>query len=183
MTVNGADYQIDIIGKYHDVYSDGSGIAPLTFQFHDCYNTIYQMHQTISNYTSWSGCTMRNTHIPAIKALMPIAVKDAIKKVDKRTSAGLQSTDIITTQDDLFVLSEVEIFGSPTHSVAGEGVQYEFYSAGNSKVKSTDAGPVIWWNRSPCATSNNLYGAVNSDGTPYTRTSYSSLHIAPGFCF
>lgn len=37
MTIGGVDYQIDIIGKNHDDYSDGSGKAPLTFQLHDCY--------------------------------------------------------------------------------------------------------------------------------------------------
>lgn len=36
MTINGADYVIDIIGKGHDDYADGSGKAPLTFQLHDC---------------------------------------------------------------------------------------------------------------------------------------------------
>ena len=35
MTINGVDYQIDIIGKNHDTYASG-GKAPLTFQLHDC---------------------------------------------------------------------------------------------------------------------------------------------------
>ena len=33
------NYQIDIIGKNHDDYADGSGKAPLTFQMHTCYAT------------------------------------------------------------------------------------------------------------------------------------------------
>lgn len=37
MTINGTAYAIDIIGKGHDDYADGSGKAPLTFQLHDCY--------------------------------------------------------------------------------------------------------------------------------------------------
>lgn len=37
MTIGGTDYQVDIIGKSHDDYYDGSGKAPLTFQLHDCY--------------------------------------------------------------------------------------------------------------------------------------------------
>ena len=36
MTINGASYQVDIIGKNHDTYASG-GKAPLTFQLHDCY--------------------------------------------------------------------------------------------------------------------------------------------------
>ena len=37
MTIDGSDYLIDIIGKNHDDYADGSGKAPMTFQLHDCY--------------------------------------------------------------------------------------------------------------------------------------------------
>ena len=36
MTI-GQPYMIDIIGKDHDTYADGSGTAPLTLQMHDCY--------------------------------------------------------------------------------------------------------------------------------------------------
>lgn len=43
MTINGADYLIDIIGKDHDFYN-GGGKAPLTFQMHDCYGTKYVMN-------------------------------------------------------------------------------------------------------------------------------------------
>ena len=49
MTINDTDYQIDIIGKSHDDYADGSGKAPLTFQMHDCYKTTYQMNSNNSN--------------------------------------------------------------------------------------------------------------------------------------
>lgn len=49
MTINGVDYQIDIIGKNHDDYSDGSGKAPLTFQLHDCYGEIKNMNSSNTN--------------------------------------------------------------------------------------------------------------------------------------
>ena len=35
MPINGASYQVDIIGKNHDTYT-ARGTAPLTFQLHDC---------------------------------------------------------------------------------------------------------------------------------------------------
>ena len=38
------NYQIDIIGKNHDDYADGSGKAPLTFQMHTTYATQYKMN-------------------------------------------------------------------------------------------------------------------------------------------
>ena len=56
MTINGASYQVDIIGKNHDDYADGSGKAPLTFQMHTCYATEYKMNNSGSNTGGWADC-------------------------------------------------------------------------------------------------------------------------------
>ena len=135
MTINGKAYRIDIIGKNHDTYAAG-GTAPLTFQMHDCYTETKQMNSSNTNSGGWTNCAMRSTHLPAIMNLMPAEVKAAIKEVQKKTSAGSQSSSIQTTNDKLFLLSEIEIFGSTTYSFAGEGTQYDYYKAGNSKVKN-----------------------------------------------
>ena len=116
MTIGGTDYQIDIIGKNHDTYADGSGTAPLTFQMHDCYATTYAMNAANTNVGGWKGCAMRKTHLPAILALMPAEVQTDIREVNKLTSAGNTSATIETTADKLFLLSEVEVFGTDRFS-------------------------------------------------------------------
>ena len=55
MTINGADYVIDIIGKGHDDYADGSGKAPLTFQLHDCYADVNRMNSSNTNSGGWTS--------------------------------------------------------------------------------------------------------------------------------
>ena len=120
MTINGASYQVDIIGKNHDTYAAG-GTAPLTFQLHDCYGETEKMNSSNTNSGGWTSCAMRSTHLPAILALMPTEVQNGIREVNKLTSAGNKSSTINTTADKLFLLSEVEIFGSPSYSVSGEG--------------------------------------------------------------
>ncbi|WP_455565074.1 DUF6273 domain-containing protein, partial [Akkermansia biwaensis] len=135
MTINGASYQVDIIGKNHDTYASG-GKAPLTFQLHDCYGETKNMNSSNTNSGGWTSCAMRSTHLPAILALMPTEVQNGIREVHKMTSAGSQSATINTTADKLFLLSEIEIFGSVSYSKSGEGTQYAYYSAGNSKVKN-----------------------------------------------
>ena len=72
MTINGASYQVDIIGKNHDTYASG-GKASLTFQLHDCYSEK-NMNSTITNAGGWTSCAMRSTYLPAILALMPTEV-------------------------------------------------------------------------------------------------------------
>lgn len=182
MTINGTSYQIDIIGKNHDTYTAG-GTAPLTFQMHDCYADTKQMNSSNTNSGGWTSCAMRSTHLPAILALMPSEVQAGIKEVNKLTSAGSQSSTINTTADKLFLLSEIEIFGSTTYSKSGEGSQYAYYSAGNSKVKNLSGSANGWWERSPNGSKSAFFCYVNSDGDAYYHLASNSFGVAFGFCF
>ena len=182
MTINGASYQVDIIGKNHDTYASG-GKAPLTFQLHDCYGETKNMNSSNTNSGGWTSCAMRSTHLPAILALMPTEVQNGIREVNKMTSAGSQSATINTTADKLFLLSEVEIFGSTTYSEAGEGTQYDYYKAGNSKVKKQNGSAAYWWERSPYGSHSTAFCFVNSyGGAGYNNGSYA-IGVAFGFCF
>jgi hypothetical protein len=184
ITINGTDYPIDIIGKNHDTYSDGSGKAPLTFQMHDCYNTSYTMNSSMTNNGGWTSCAMRTTHLPAIIAMMPSEVRTGIKEVDKLTSAGNSSSTINTTADKLFLLSEIEIFGSLTQTYGGEGSQYAYYIAGNSKIKNMNGTANNWWERSPYRSGSQFFCNVrNSDGAAQIWPANNNLGIAFAFCF
>ena len=182
MTINGASYQVDIIGKNHDTYTAG-GKAPLTFQLHDCYADTKAMNSSNTNSGGWTSCAMRSTHLPAILALMPTEIQNGIREVNKLTSAGSQSATIDTTADKLFLLSEVEVFGSTSYSEAGEGTQYDYYKAGNSKVKKRNGSAAYWWERSPNGSGSASFCGVYSNGDAiYGYASYAN-GVAFGFCF
>ncbi len=182
MTINGASYPVDIIGRSHDTYAAG-GKAPLTFQLHDCYADTKQMNSSTTNEGGWTDCAMRSEHLPAILALMPSEVQAGIKEVNKLTSAGSQSSTINTTADKLFLLSEIEIFGSASYSKSGEGTQYDYYKAGNSKVKNRSGRANYWWERSPYGSNAAFFCSVNSNGgADYYNASYA-IGVAFGFCF
>ena len=182
MTINGTSYQVDIIGKNHDTYASG-GKAPLTFQLHDCYADTKQMNSSNTNSGGWTSCAMRQTHLPAILALMPTEVQNGIREVHKLTSAGSQSSTINTTADKLFLLSEIEIFGSVSYSMRGEGTQYDYYKAGNSKVKKRSGSAASWWERSPYASNSTNFGLVLSDGIATISDASNARGVAFGFCF
>lgn len=182
MTINGASYQVDIIGKNHDTYTAG-GKAPLTFQLHDCYADTKAMNSSNTNSGGWTSCAMRSTHLPAILALMPTEVRSGIREVNKLTSAGSQSATINTTADKLFLLSEVEVFGSTSYSAAGEGTQYDYYKAGNSKVKNRNGSAASWWERSPYASYSTRFCLVNGNGGANYITASDARCVAFGFCF
>ena len=182
MVINGISYQIDIIGKNHDTYTAG-GTAPLTFQLHDCYGETKNMNSSDTNNGGWKNSAMRTTHLPAVLALMPTEVRSGIREVSKKASVGGRSTTIETVSDKLFLLSEVEIFGSVSYSKSGEGTQYDYYKAGNSKAKKVNGGARSWWERSPYGGSSKDFCRVNSNGGALYNSASGALGVAFAFCF
>lgn len=183
MTINGADYQVDIIGKNHDSYSDGTGFAPLTFQLHDCYGTAYKMNNSNTSVGGWNSSAMRKNHLSAIEALLPAEVRAGLREVNKLTSAGNESTTINTTADKLFLLSEVEICNTDAYAVSGEGVQYTYYAKGNSVLKKLSGSNTNWWTRSPLSGSDASFCNITSGGKIGSASPIYELGIAFAFCF
>lgn len=183
MTIDGTNYPIDIIGKNHDIYSDGSGTAPLTFQMHDCYEMFYPMNNTSTNAGGWASCRLRTNYMPKILALMPTEIQNGIREVTKLASAGNKTTTINTTTDKLFLLSEIEIFGSTTYSAEGEGTQYDYYKAGNTKVKGPSGSAEIWWERSSVRNAANAFCSVTKAGQANRTVAAYNCAVAFAFCF
>ena len=180
MTINGKTYAIDIIGKNHDDYADGSGKAPLTFQMHTCYATQYKMNNDGSNSGGWSGCLLRgNGGFKTIKSKMPAEVVAAMKAVTKKTAASGSSSTISTTEDTMFLLSEIEVQGARTHSYAGEGTQYDYYKTAANRNKNDTS----WWLRSPRASSTTCFCATRFDGTADWIVASNTAGVAAAWCF
>lgn len=183
MTINGTDYLIDIIGKNHDDYADGSGKAPLTFQMHDCYVTQYQMNNS-GSHNNWESSKMRTTSLPLIMELMPTEVQQGLKSIKKLTTVGNSIGTVVTTEDKLFLLSEIEVLCSRSYSMSGEGEPYEYYSAGNSRIKIVPGmGPYYWWVRSPCYGTSDSYCIFNNAGNDYYYIATFEAGVSFAFCF
>ena len=185
MTIGGKDYQVDIIGKNHDSYADGSGTAPVTFQLHDSYGNKYAMNGTMTNSGGWESSQMRQTSLPAILAAMPSEVQTAIRQVTKLTSEGNKSTTIATTADELFLLSEVEAAGTHSYSVTGEGIQYAYYAAGNSRIKKVGSTATAWWLRSPYSGNAKTFCQITNAGavSNLNASAAGGIGVSPAWCF
>ena len=182
MTIDGVNYQFDIVGKNHDTYTAG-GIAPLTFGLHDCYGTTYPMNSSDTNSAGWDGSKMRTETLPAILAKMPVNIQNGIRAVNKLTATSGMDSTIKTASDKLFTFSEMEVYGSATFSHSGEGKQYDYYKAGNSKVKKVGSTASLWWLRSPRAYGGINFCAVNADGSIGAKLASNSNGVCFGFCF
>lgn len=190
ISVSGASYSFRIIGFNHDDLNSSTaygtatatGKAGFSFQMVDCLATTYAMNSSNTNSGGWGSCALRTTLQGTIKNTIAAAWTEIMKKVNKKTSAGSASTTINTTADDLFLLSEIEIFGSVTYSVSGEGAQYAYYKAGNSKVKNVSGSANNWWERSPGASISTAFCYVSSGGNASCNYASSSRGVAFGFC-
>ena len=188
LSLNGRNYAFDVIGFNHDTLTDANaygvntktGKAGITFQMHNVFNTIYKMKSTDTNSGGWKSSAMRTSTMPIMKGYLPPAWQTAIKPVNKASGkGGGSSSGTETVSDSCFLLSEIEVFGSTKHSVSGEGTQYAYYKAGNSKVKHRGDRPFDWWERSPHSSKSTIFCMVSN----YAAATYTNATNGSGVAF
>jgi hypothetical protein len=181
ISIGGVTYNAQIIGFNHDNKQAG-GKAGITWQLKDCLNTTAQMNTSNTNAGGWTSSAMRASTLASVLGQLPEELQSVLKNVNKLTSAGNRSSTINATVDKLFLLSEIEIFGTTTYSFAGEGSQYAYYQAGNTKIKKVNGSADYWWERSPYSSSTADFCQVNSGGAADVYSASSSDGVAFGFC-
>lgn len=195
LALDNTDYAFDIIGFNHDTLSSttaygaasATGKAGMTLQMHDLINSNYHMNDYDendfpTNVGGWKESEMRTSTMTTMRGYLPSAWQAIIKPVNKQAgTGGGSSSGVETVSDGCFLLSEIEIFGSTTHSVPGEGSQYAYYRAGNTRVKKKSGSASIWWERSPVSGSRESFCYVKEDGN--AGRSYSYVLTPPAFAF
>ena len=191
LSLNGTNYAFDIIGFNHDTLTDtaaygeetATGKAGITFQMHDLFATTYKMNSTSNNTGGWKSSAMRTSTMATMKSYLPDDWEAIIKPVNKASGkGGSSSSGTETVSDSCFLLAEIEIFGSATRSVPGEGTQYAYYKAGNSKVKNSSGSPNIWWMRSHRSGQKGQFCNVSKTGKVSANYANHSEGVAFGFC-
>ena len=181
VNIGGTNYEVQIIGFNHDDKVSG-GKAAYSFQLVDCLNQTQQMNSSNTNTGGWNGSAMRG-RMSTYKSQLPATLRNVIKTVKKKSgTGGGSSSGTQQTNDDLFLLSEIEIFGTTTYSVAGEGTQYEWYKAGNSRIKKVNGSASNWSERSPYSGSTNYFCYVYSSGDADFNDAGNSYGVSFGFC-
>ena len=181
VNIGGTNYEVQIIGFNHDDNVSG-GKAAYSFQLVDCLNQTQQMNTSNTNTGGWNGSAMRG-RMSTYKSQLPAALRNVIKTVKKKSgTGGGSSSGTQQTNDDLFLLSEIEIFGTTTYSVAGEGTQYEWYKAGNSRIKKVNGSASVWWERSPYSGNTYIFCRVSSSGSASHDDATDSYGVSFGFC-
>lgn len=187
------DYALDVLGFNHDTLTNAyeyegattaTGLAGMSLQMHNTLPNPFNMNVDASgtgssNTGGWKNASGRDDLL-YIKDKLPDDWRVIVKPVNKKAGTGGGSTSgTVTVSDELFLLSEAEVFGSTTYSVTGEGSQYAYYKEGNPAKKNSP-----WWLRSPRSGNSTDFCAVNDSGNVETvvSASYGSHQIAFAFC-
>lgn len=191
LPLNGTNYAFDVIGFNHDALTTptaygvatATGKAGITFQMHDLFGTYFAMNDTRFNVGGWKDSKMRTSTMVTMKGYLPSDWQTAIKLVNKASgTGGGSSSGTETVSDSCFLLAEVEIFRSTAYSVAGEGTQYAYYKAGNSKVKHKNGSAYHWLERSPCSGDRAGVCFVSDAGAPSGGNVDAAIGVAFAFC-
>lgn len=144
------------------------------------------MNNTATNVGGWESCARRAWCNSVYYNALPSAFKNIVKEVNKKTSAGNKSTTIKTTADKIFLLSEIEISGIRSYSVAGEGNQYQYYKNATAKYKlpkwSSSTNSATWWQRSLYSGNIVSFCYASTSGIVSYTSATNSYGIAPCLC-
>ena len=202
----GADYQFTILDHEHDTLttpsSGGKTKAFITVQqdrilykntIDSTYSSSYPattdgggyMNATNTTTGGWKESTRRAWCNDTYFNALPSDIRSLVQSVSKQTTNGGTSTTIEVVQDNVFLLSEWEIFGATSYSKGGngEGTQYEYYKTAANRYKKpsyTSYASADWWERSVYNASQFCH--VHRNGSANYNDASNARGLAPAFC-
>ena len=148
-----------------------------------------QMRSKVLGSASSPTSPTANTLLAALPADLRAVMKSCTKYTDNK-GGGITASNVSSTTDYLFLLSEYEVFA--THQYCNDAepnyqAQYDYFKAGNSKVAnkhSATGTAAVWWLRSPYY--GNIYNyscfcAVSASGSLDYTYANNAYGVVPGF--
>ena len=126
-----------------------------------------------------------NTLLAALPSDLRAVMKSCTKYTDNK-GGGNTASNVSSTTDYLFLLSEYEVFA--THQYCNDAepnyqAQYDYFKAGNSKVAnkhSATGTAAVWWLRSPLSGTGSFCEVSSSGSLDYNYANFA-YGVVPGF--
>ena len=188
--MTGDQVTLVILGFDHDDLT-GGGKAGMSIGMKNLLATKYRMNATATNEGGWDESEMRTSTMATLLSQLPSDLQSVIKQVNKKATAGGESTSITTSADKLWLFAEVEIDGTTSAGYADEGEQYEYWktvkdgtvAADRKKYLSNGSGSAgIWWLRSPRVSNSNYFRCITSTGGVNYYGANNTYGVSFGFC-
>lgn len=188
----GEQVTLVILGFNHDDLSDGSGKAGMSIGMKNLLAIRYAMNSSGTNAGGWDQSEMRTSTMATLFSQLPSDLQGVIKQVNKKATAGGESTSITTSADKLWLFSEVEIDGTTKAGYAEEGEQYKYwqtvkdgtFNADRIKYLANGSGSAnTWWLRSPYVSDTRSFRCIGETGDANsTAGAKNTLGMSFGFC-
>ena len=146
------------------------------------------MNSTYTNSGGWKSCARRTWCNNVYFNALPSTWQSIVKTVNKKSgTGGGSSSGTEITADKIFLAAEIEIFGSRTFSVDGEGTQYQYYknaTANRYKMPKWSSSNVsnIYWERSPRSGVTHVFCFVSTNGNADGDIAVYAYSVAPCLC-
>lgn len=200
------DYWVYIIGFDHNKSKEGIGIAFQGFKTAKSggvdialvgtnYGTTasttgFVMNQSKINSGGWNGSYAYTTLCPQIKAILPSDLQTVIRTTtlytDNTGNASTAASTVTTNSNEVYYLAQYEVFGfvqGANDNEKAQQAQYDYYKAGNSKVKyrsDSTSNAAYWWLRSPKNTTV-AFCIVGIEANPLGGNANYPFAAAPAF--
>ena len=186
ISVSGETLTAEIWDFNHDILSTG-GKAPYTFGMKNLMASTRAMNSSNTNSGSFVGSAMYTGYLStSFLTGLPSDLQSVIKTVNKKTgTGGGSSSGTRTDAVKIFLFAEIEVFGSITKSVGGEGSRYSRFTNSSSRIKHLSNGSGSansWWLRSPASGYSNNFCLVNSYGYAHWGSANGPYGVCAGFC-
>jgi len=167
---NGETFSVEVVAL--NPYAENTAV----FVFKDLPER-YVMNDDATNRGGWRDCKMRRHLRDEFFALLPDDLQAVIKE---RTIKQKLNGNIVTTQDKLWIMSHVEIFGG-TYETDIDDVQFEWFKDRRNRIKFFNGEPYFWWERSPYYYNTGSFCRVYTNGNANFSNAHYSTGVAPAF--
>lgn len=172
----GEKFKVIILDYGKDRIAGANGItAKVTLGIMDV-DGYFQMNLENTNAGGYAT-SLGRARMDRFYRILPKELREHIQTVEKKSSAGSRSTEILSTEDKVWMFSEIEILGTNSYSVRGEGEQYEYFK----KQENRYFNKYIWL-RSPYFNGSSSFIFVGSSGAWGYGGADASRGVAFGFC-
>lgn len=148
-------------------------------------NDTKPMNSSGTNIGGWRDCTARTWCNGTFKDALPSDIKDLFKQFKNNSGQGGGSTSGVYETIDYFALpAEIEVQGTTTNSVSGEGSQFEYYETAANRIKYNHGASTgrKYWMRSPYNANDLSFCLTWTDGTIRTDSAVNYNYMAPFGC-
>lgn len=159
------------LAKFKGYYlSDNSGRrSSITFLASQLLSINKGLGNTTSNSGGWSTSTLGNFLDARLLSAIPIQWRQLIKQVKVNSSAGDMSTEIVTSNNYIYIPCVTELYPTMTEEpYCYEGSGIDYFTTNSSRICMTEDGVAYeYLTRSPNASYSDYFYHIQNTGSLY----------------